>query len=329
MNNRRKLIVALGASALTAPFAVRAQTSAKVARIGVLWHAASAKEEAPYFETLRQGFLDLGYVEGKNIVLEHRFPAEQQEKFDSYAAELVRLKVDVLLAVSSPSALAAQRATSNIPIVFVFGADPVALKLVESLGHPGGNITGVPAIGIDLSAKRLEMLKETAPSVTRVAVLFNSTLRSTQSSVEAVQDAARTLKMTVIPIDVRRIEDLENALAVVVKERANGILTLGNAIFNSAKERIAEFALTRRLPTMLQSREVVVPGGLMSYAPNYRAIIRRATTYVDKILKGAQPRDLPVELPTTFELIINRKTAKVLGITLPQSIRLRVDEEIE
>jgi putative ABC transport system substrate-binding protein len=329
MNNRRKLVIAFGASTLSAPFAVRAQSSAKIARIGVLWHAASEEDEAPYFGALLRAFRDLGYVEGKNIVLEHRFPAEQAERFTSYAAELVGLKVDVLLAASTPSALAAQRATSSIPIVFAFGADPVALKLVESLAHPGGNITGLPALGIDLSAKRLEILKEAVPSVTRVAVLLNSTPKSTQPSLEAIRAAARTLKIAVLPVDIRRPEDLENALAIIVKERANGILTIGNPIFSSAKVRIAEFALARRLPTMLQSRETVEPGGFMSYAPNYRAIIRRAATYVDKILKGAQPRDLPVELPTTFELIINGNTAKALGITIPQSVLLRADEVIK
>jgi putative ABC transport system substrate-binding protein len=327
MKKRDTLLALLALGAL--PLAANPQQSARMPRIGVLWHAGSENEEEPYFSALRRGFRELGYVEGQNILLEHRFPAEQAQRFTDFAAELVRLKVDVLVAVSPPATQALQRATSSIPIVFALGADPVALKFVESLAHPGGNITGVPTGGIDLGPKRLELFKEIVPRVSRVAVLVNMGIASSQHSLEAIQGAARTLKITVLPFDVRRPEEFDNAFANIVKNRADGVLTIGGPLFANERVRIAEFAMKRRLPTMLQSRETVEPGGLMSYAPNYRKIVQRAAYYVDKILKGANPRDLPVELPTQFELIINGKTAKALGLKIPQLVLLRVDEVIQ
>lgn len=325
---KRDTVLALLALGIT-PFAAKAQPARKMPRIGVLWHAGSEQEEAIYLAALRRGFRDLGYVEGQNIVLENRYPDEQLERFDSYAAELVRLKVDVLVAVTGNAAFAAQRATSSIPIVMLYGPDPVRTKLVESLARPGGNITGLPHEGINLNPKRVELLKEAVPALTRVAVLLNPDNVTSKYNFEVTQAAAQTLKITALPIEVRRADELENAFSRIANDRANGVFVLGDGMYYVQRARIADLALKRRLPTMMPWMEAVESGGFMSYAPSYRQIAYRAAYYVDRILKGTPPRDLPVELPTKFEMVFNSKTAKALGLIIPPTVLQRADEVIQ
>jgi ABC-type uncharacterized transport system substrate-binding protein len=279
---------------------------------------------------LRQGFSDLGYVEGKTIELENRFAAEEYERFNSLAVELVRLKVDVLVAVTLPAALAAQRATTTMPVVFVLVANPVRSKLVDNLARPGRNLTGLSHIGADLIAKRLEFFKEVVVGLSRAALLVNPRdEENTRRNVEEVQAAATILNVTIRPVEVRSPGDLEAALSAIAQDRFDGVILGNDAMLFNERRRIAELALARGLPTSVFTREMVESGGLMSYATNVPTLFRRAAAYVDKILKGAKPADLPVEFPTKFELVINLKTAKALGLTVPPSLLARADEVIE
>ena len=324
---RRDAVLALLALCVT-PHAARSQQRGKVQKIGVLLQGSEAEEVRQLVE-FRRGLRDLGYEEGRNITLEYRFPAQQPELFDRFAAELVRLNVDVLVAVSPPSALAAQRAAPRIPVVFGFVADPVGLKLVESLGRPGGNLTGLTPRSVDTSAKRVQLLKEAIPTLSRVAVLVNPNNPASYIGVEAMQAAAQQLKVTIQTVGVRSPEELESAFAAIIRERANGILIEPDGLLFNQRARIAALALDRKLPTVFLQSEAIEAGGLMSYGPNTLAMVYRLAYYVDKILKGAKPGDLPVEQPTKFDLTINLKTAKALGITIPQSLLLRADEVIQ
>jgi putative ABC transport system substrate-binding protein len=327
---RREFIALLGCVAVTWPVVGRAQQGRKIPRIGVLWHAGSAEEEGTLLNALRQGFSDLGYVEGKTIELENRFAAEEYERFNSLAVELVRLKVDVLVAVTLPAALAAQRATTTMPVVFVLVANPVRSKLVDSLARPGRNLTGLSHIGADLIAKRLEFFKEVVVGLSRAALLVNPRdQENTRRNVEEVQAAATILNVTIRPVEVRSPGDLEAALSAIAQDRFDGVILGNDAMLFNERRRIAELALARGLPTSVFTREMVESGGLMSYATNVPTLFRRAAAYVDKILKGAKPTDLPVEFPTKFELVINLKTAKALGLTVPPSLLARADEVIE
>jgi len=327
---RRDFITLLGSAAAIWPVAAHGQQSSQIRKIGVLWHAASAEDEAVYLGALREGLAELGYVEGRNIVLENRFPAEQWERFVSLAAELVQLKPDLLVAVSRPAAIAAHRATTTIPIVFSAVPDPVGDKLVESLARPGGNITGLSNLALDLSAKRIELLKAMVGSLSRVALLVNAgDPEGARRYVIESQAAAAPLGITIIPVEVHGLGEIPRAFSMIDQLNVNGLVGTADSLFTVERKHIIQLALERHLPTMMHSRETAQAGALMSYAPSYVLILRHTAVYVDKILKGARPADLPVEQPTKFELIINLKTAEALGIGVPSALLARADEVLE
>jgi putative ABC transport system substrate-binding protein len=327
---RREFITLLGGAAAAWPLGASAQLNKKMPKVGVLWHAGSAEEEAIYLGALLQGFDDLGYIDGKTIALEQPFPNEQPERFVSLAAELEALKVDVLVAVTQQAAVAAQQATTTIPIVFIVVPDPVGAKLVNSLARPGGNITGLTHIALELSGKRLELFKEAFPRVTRVALLVNANnQQTTQRYIDETKTAATALGLDVQPVEVRSLGDFEQAFDKVVEGRLEGVAVPADPLFYQGRTLMAQSARTRRLPLMVYSRETLEAGALMSYGPDQRRIFRRAAVYVDRILKGEKPGDLPVELPTKFEFLINLKTAKALGLEIPPMLLTRADEVIE
>jgi putative ABC transport system substrate-binding protein len=313
---RRDFVMLVGGSVVASPLTARAQP-VRIPKVGVLWHAASAEEEAIYLGALRQGLRDVGYVEGKTIELENRFPAEIPERFTSLAADLAALKVDVLVAVTQVAALAAQRATTTIPIVFIVVADPVRANLVTSLARPGANITGLSSISSDLSGKRLELFKTALSDRPRVALLVNGNdPAGAQRYIAESQAAASRLGLTLRPVEVRGAGDFKSAFSKMSQDGVHGVVVGGDGLFFAERKQVADLALAQRLPVMVYSRETLEAGALMSYGPSYQVIFRRAGIYIDKILRGAKPANLPVEQPTTFEFLINRKTAKALGITI-------------
>jgi putative ABC transport system substrate-binding protein len=317
--------LALTLAILAAPLMAEAQQP--VPRIGYM-HAGSRLDAT--YEAFQQGLRDLGYLEGKNIVLEYRYAEGKVDRLPGLAAELVRIKVDIIVASTEPGARAAKNATKTIPIVMVgVGAGPVEAGLVESLARPGGNISGLTSLGVELAGKRLELLKETVPKVARVAILYDPANRANLLQVKEIQAAARPLGLTVQSWEVRGAADFERVFTAVSKERPDGLYVPGGPLMFANEKRIVDFALKSRLPSVSPRREVVDAGGLMSYGVDPVDHYRRAATYVDKILKGAKPADLPVEQPTKFELVINLKTAKALGLTVPQLLLLRADQLIQ
>ena len=329
LNTRRRIVLVLGAGALAAPLASFAQQKPpKVARIGFLG-TASASAYASRVEVLRAGLRDLGYVEGKNIAIEYRWAEGKYERLPGLAAELVQLKVDVIVAAATPAVQAARQATTTIPIVMVATVDPVGAGLVASLSRPGGNITGLSNLGVDLSSKYLELLRVALPKLSRVAVLVNPDHPLHPEMLKNVQAAAKTPGVNVSTVQASTASQIEAALGAMTRERAGALIVLGDSLFFTHGRRIAELAAKNRLPTMFPNRELVEAGGLMSYGQNPVEHFRRAATYVDKILKGTKPADLPVEQPTKLELVVNRKTAKAIGLTIPQELVLRADELIE
>jgi len=326
---RREFMTVLGGVAVTWPLAAGAQQKTKIPTIGVLWHAGSEQEEAPFLNALRQGLRDLGYLEGQNIAIENRFPAEQYERFNALASELAGLNVDVLVAVTQPAALAAQRATTTIPVVFILVPDPVAVKLVESFGRPGGHITGLSQMALDLTAKRLEIFRE-AISLPRLALLVNPGNREfVRRSIEETEAAAAHLRVNVKPIEVSKPAGLENAFSQIAQDGIKGAIVLSDGMFWNERKQIAALALQHQVASMFAIRDHVVEGGLISYGPSFPALFQRAATYIDKILKGENPSELPVERPTKFQLVINLKAAKALGIDIPTSLLVGADEVIE
>jgi putative ABC transport system substrate-binding protein len=279
-------------------------------------------------EAFRQGLGKLGHVEGQNFAIESRWAEGKYDRLPGLAAELVLLKVDVILAVAVPAIRAAKEATSTIPIVMAIVVDPVATGLVASLARPGGNITGLSNMAPDLVGKQLEMLKEVVPTASRVAVLWNPANPGNAPQMRAAEVAARTMGVRLQPVDARNPNDLDSAFAAMTKERAGALLVLVDSMLNEQRTRIADLAAKSRLATAYGLPEHAQAGGLMSYSANRSDLFRRAATYVDKILKGAKPGDLPVEQPATFELVINLKTARALGLTIPQSLLARADEVI-
>jgi len=302
-----------------------AQQPGKIPRIGVLRPGAPPDH---LVEAFREGLRDLGYVEGRNILLEYRWAEGKPDRLPDLAAELVRMKVDLITSWSTPAALAARNATATIPIVFGGVGDPVRIGLVASLARPGGNATGVSMLAEELSAKRLELLRETVPRAMRVAMLWNSTNPSMVSRAQSTQAAAGVLGVTLQSLGVYDLITFDNAFATITRARPDVLLTLIDPFTRQHQKRIVDFAATQRLPAIYEAREFVDAGGLMSYGPSGAALQRRAATYVDKILKGAKPADLPVEQPTRFELVINLTTAKALGLTIPPSILVRADQVI-
>lgn len=331
MVSRRQVVISLGASALAAPLATFAQQQpAKIPRIGFLQPVVPQNDSSPFLDDFRQGLRQLGYVEGKNLQLEVRWGEGKLERMPALAAELVRLKVDVIVAVSSPSVLAAKEATRTIPIVMPLSSDPVGDGLVASLARPGGNITGLSMMAPEVGAKRLQLLREVFSKPFRpVAVLWNPDYTGMAARFRQTQSEAPALGMDVRSVEVRDSRELERALEIIGHERPDALVLLADPLTMSQRLRIVEFAAEARLPAVYETSQFVEAGGLMSYGPNTDELLRRAATYVDKILKGAKPGDLPIEQPAKFELVINLKAAKALGITIPQPVLLQADRVIE
>jgi putative ABC transport system substrate-binding protein len=327
MMKRRQFITLLGGAAAAWPLAARAQQPAKVPRIGFLGFG-TAVAWAPRVEAFRAGLRDLGYVEGKNLVVEFRW-SEKSDQLLEMAIELVRMNVDVIFTISSTEVEAARQATKTIPIVFGTHADPVGVGHVASLSRPGGNITGLTGVQTDLTAKALEIFKEVLPQATRFGVLYNPAAPSHRPTLQAAEAAGTKLGVALHMVAVRTVEDFEGAFATMTRERVNGFFVSASTLTSSQRTPLAELAYKHRLPSMFGNRENVVAGGLMSYAPDMSDLTRRATTYIDKILKGIKPADLPVEQASRYQLVINLKTAKALGLAIPESFLLRADEVIE
>jgi putative ABC transport system substrate-binding protein len=325
---RRAFLAGAVSSLSVSSLAHGQQRAASKPRVGVLWHAANIQEETPYFQALSEGFRQLGYVDQRTIELEHRFPDEKPELFTSMATELVSLKPDVLVGVGS-AAPYLKRATSTIPMVFMYVPEPVGAGLVESVRRPGGNATGLTNFSVELSAKRLQYLKEIVPSLSRVALLINPNAKISALYVNQSNEAAPKLGLATQAFEVRSLGELERAFDAMVKAGMQAVAVNAESLFYQGKERIAKFAVARRLPTCAWVREVADAGALLSYGADQLAIARRVAVYVDRILKGEKPADMPVEQPTRFMLIINMKTAKALGITIPPALLLRADELIE
>jgi putative tryptophan/tyrosine transport system substrate-binding protein len=327
--DRRVFISCIAISLLAAPLAVEAQPAGKIPQIGFLV-AASASDSAyaRLIEAFRQGLRDLGYVEGRNIVVEYRYADGKYERLPALAAELVRLKVDVIVSHGTNAPLAAKKATSAIPIVMTSAGDPVGSGLVSSLARPGGNVTGLSLMIPELGGKRLQLLKEILPGLSRVAVLWNAANPYASLVVREMEATATTLGVQLQSLVVRGPDDFEGALAAATTGRAGALTAVEDPLTITKRRQIVDFAAKRRLPAIYGVKEFVDAGGLMSYGANFADLWRRSATYVDKILKGAKPADLPVQQPTKFEFVINLKTAKALGLTIPPSVLLRADEVI-
>ena len=333
MNNRRKLLVALGASSLAAPFGVFAQPqTGKVYRIGYLGQGYPPdRSESGAREGFLRGLRDLGYVEGRNLIIEYRWAELNFDRLPGLAAELVQLKVDVIAAQATLAAAAAKQATRTIPIVMTLSLHAVESGLVSSLAHPGGNVTGMTGMADETIVKRLELLKELLPKLSRVAVFWNPAFynKKPEPQWRAIEIAAPKLGVTLQSVEVRSPNDFARAFASMTRSHANAILVFPDPMTIRYRDQIAQLAATHRLITGYQDQESVEAGGLMSYGSSFFESSRLAATYVDKILKGAKPADLPVEQPTKFELVVNMKTAKALAIKIPQSILVRADKVIE
>jgi len=329
MIGRRGFISAVAGVHLAIPHATTAQPVGKVPRIG--WLGFNAPEAVPHqYAAFRQGLRDHGWVEGRNILIEYRSAGGRADRLPALAAELVRLDVDLLVTASSASTRAAKDATTTIPIVMAASANAPAEGLVASLARPGGNITGMTFLaGPEIAGKQLQLLKEVVPAAARIAVLVNPANASHAAFLQAVQVAARSLEVQLQVAQAQTPDQIEGALAAITRERAAAMLVLTDAMFLGQYRRLADLAARSRLPAMYSQREFVEAGGLVAYGPSLPEMFRRAATHVDKILRGAKPVELPVEQPTKFELVINLKTAKTLGIVIPQSVLLRADEVIE
>jgi putative tryptophan/tyrosine transport system substrate-binding protein len=319
-------IVTLLLSLLAVPLAAAAQPPGQVYRIGFL---STNPPPADWWDALLDGLRERGYREGQNLVLERRFSEGHAERFPELAAELVRLRVDCIIVPTTPAALAAKHATQTIPIVIAAAIDPVGAGLVASLARPGGNLTGLSVLAPELSGKGLELLQEVVPGLTRVAVLWNAANPANAAVWEETQVAARALGLVLHAQDVRGAQDLEGAFARLAQAHPEALLVLQDSLLVMHQQPIVAFATQQHLPSVFRTREWVVAGGLMSYGPSFPDLFRRAATYVDKILKGTKPADLPVEQPMKFELVLNLKTAQALGLTIPPSVLLRADEVLQ
>ena len=322
------LAVVLAVSLVLAPLGAGAQQTGKVYRIGVL-ETMSATLNTANLNAFRQGLRELGYVEGRDFVIEYRSADGRPESFPGLATELVRLKVDLIVTRGTPAVLAAEKATGSIPIVMATSADPTRFGIVSSLARPGGNVTGLSTVAVELAGKRLELLKEAVPRIARIALIANMSSPASGSQWRQMEAAARSLGFEPQLLDVRAPEDFARAFDIAIKQRADAVQVANDTLTQTNFRRIVDLSAKHRLPSMFSSREFVDAGGLMAYGPNFTDLYRRAATYVDKILKGAKPADLPVEQPTKFELVINLKTAKALGLTIPPTLLIRADQVIE
>jgi putative tryptophan/tyrosine transport system substrate-binding protein len=325
---RREFILLLGGAAAARPLAVRAQQSGKIPRVGFMGNSTAALE-ANLIRPFRDGLRELGYQEGRDIVIDYRWAEGKYERFPTLVAELLGVPADVIVTAGTPATLAVKKATSRVPLVMIAVGDPVGTGIVPSLARPGGNITGLSSIAPDLEGKRLELLREVSPKLSHVAFFLNPLNPFHKVSAQQAFAAAQTLGIKLQPLEVRTSAELESAFAAIVREKPDALLILADRVFLHNRKRMMDFATEQRLPSVNAYREVVEAGGLMSYGPSYEDMHRRAADYVDKILKGARPGDLPVEQPTKFTLIINIKAAKSLGLEVPPMLLARADEVIE
>jgi putative ABC transport system substrate-binding protein len=322
---RRDFIILLG-GATAWPLVARAQ--GRIPRVGFMGNSTAALE-VNLVDSFREGLRELGYEEGRNIAIEYRWADGRYERFAALVAELIAAKVDVIVTAGTPAALAVKEATSTVPLVMVAVGDPVGTGLVPSLARPDGNLTGLSSVAPDLEGKRLELLREIVPSVSRIAVFINSVNPFHATSMRQAQSAGKTLGVKVQQYDIRKSEDLDGAFAAIRKERPDALLILADRVFLHNRERIVDFTEEQRLPNVSAYKEVVEAGGLMSYGPSYEDMHKRAAIYVNKILKGAKPGNLPIEQPTKFTLVVNLKAAKALGISMPPAVLSRADDVIE
>ena len=322
---RREFITVLGGAAAWPLTARGQQRAGRVWRIGFITHAANDAAYASLFERLRE----LGYLEGQNIIVERRYAEGRAERFQEFAAEMVRLKADVVITSTTPAALALRDATTTIPIVIPTAIDPVGTGLIVSLAHPGGNITGGALLSAELGAKRIELLKEVVPGLSRMAVLWNGANPANALAWRETEGAAHALGVTLQSYDVKGPKDFNIAFATMAQHRPDAVSVLTDALITQYQREIVDFAINDRLPSVFPSKDPIKLGGLLSYGPHYSEMKRRAASQVDKILRGAQPADLPMEQPTTFELVINLNTARAVGVVLPPLMLSRADEVIE
>ena len=322
---RRDFITLVGGAAAAWPLAARAQHAGKTWRIAFIAHVPTIIYEEPLFDDLRE----LGYVEGQNIIIERRYAEGRPERFQEFAAEMVRLKADLIITTTTPAALAARNATTTIPIVIPTAIDPVGTGLIASFAHPGGNITGGAILVGELAAKRLQLLKEVVPNLSRTGVLWNSANPANALALRETDGAARAIGVTLQSHEVKGPKDFEVAFARMAEERLDALFVLDDALTIQYGKQIADFAMQKRLPSVFSAKDGVEAGGLMTYGPRYSEMMRRAASLVDKILRGAEPASLPMEQPTAFDLVINLKTANAIGLTVPPLLLARADEVIE
>jgi putative ABC transport system substrate-binding protein len=324
---RRRNLLSLLCGVVAWPRVADAQQAGRTYRIGYLFLGAQPPEPQKMtpWPTLRE----LGYVEGTNLVVERRFAAGRRERLGAFASELIAFKPDLILTQGGQSAEAISKSTHDIPVVIIGAGDPIGTGLVEGLSRPGGNVTGVTEVSTELSAKRLQLLKEAVPAITRVAVLWNAADRAMKLRYREIETAANAMQIGIRSIEVREPEDFDAAFAAMRGDRPDAMFMVSDALTGLNRKRIIEFAVQTRLPAVYEYRELVDDGGLMSYGPNLRELFARAAYYIDKILKGAKPAELPMEQPTKFELIINLKTANSLGLAIPPALLARADEVIE
>jgi len=326
--DRRTFMCSVAGGVLAAPFASYAQAQVRVWRIGMV-ETVSTELNVANLNAFRQALRELGYVEGQNLIIEYRSADGRGERFPDIAAELVGLKVDLLVTRGTPASLAAKRATQTIPVVMANAGEPVETGLVTSLARPGGNVTGLSSLTVRIEAKRLELLRELVPGLTRIAALYNLSSPANPPQWREIESAARSLGVTPQLLDVRKPEDIEPAFESASRQRADGLIVGQEGLLQANRNLIAALAAKHRLPAIYRSMEFIDAGGLMAYGPSYPDLYRRAATYVDKIFKGARPGDLPVEQPTKFELIINLRTAKALKLAVPPPLLLRADELVQ
>ncbi|HKD42921.1 MAG TPA: ABC transporter substrate-binding protein [Myxococcaceae bacterium] len=326
--DRRAFIAMVGGCVLTAPLVAEAQRAGKSVTVGYLGNS-SPSLEANLVDAFRDGLRQLGYVEGRNLIIEFRWADGQQERYATVAQELVRLKPDIILTAGTQGTVAAKQATQSIPIVTAVVGEPVAAGLVSSLAKPGGNVTGLSTLAPEVEGKRLELLKQAVPKLSRVVVLLNPDNPFSSIGWKAVPPAADVLHIKLQRIEAGSRSDIDRALATIKAARPDGLVVLPDRVLLAYRAPIVQFLIGNHIPAMFPFREFAQAGGLMAYGPDQVDMYRRAATYVDKILKGAKPGDLPVEQPTKFELVINLKTAKAIGLTIPQSVLGRADEVIQ
>jgi len=327
---RREFIGLAGGAVASLPFAARAQQASRMPKVGVLWHATRVEEEKGPLIVFRRGLKEVGYIEGENIIVEHRFPNEDPVLFKQYAEELAALKPDVLATVTRPAAIAMTRATTTIPIVFIAVPDPIGSHIVDNLARPLGNVTGLSTMAVELTPKRIEIMKEAIPSLAKIALVVNmSDPDGAKRYIEVAQEASKPLGVTVGRFEVREAKDFDGVFDQISQSEHQAVVLAQDGLFYAEQQRIGDIGIRHKMPIIAFAKELSRSGMLMSYGPSIPSIFIRAGVFIDKILKGAKPSDLPVEQPTKFELFINAKTAKGIGLELPATLLARADELTE